>query len=258
MSIRNAVITGASGGIGGAIARRLTGDGLNCVLVARNEGRLNETAVALAASGRTVLVAPCDVTQPVEVEALFDVVRDRLGQIDVLVNCAGRAGGGVTSAIADELWLDVINTNLNSVFFVTRTALRSQAIRRGGSIINIASTGGKQGVLHGAPSSASKHGVIGFTKALGIELARAGADITVNAVCPSFVEGGMAETIRNNFARLWGVSRDEATKRIAARLPIGRFVQPDEVAAMVSYLASGQARSVTAQALNVCGGLGRY
>ena len=138
-----------------------------------------------------------------------------------LVNCAGKSGGGVTKDISDELWLDVIGANLNSVF-VTRAALRSNALRRGGSIINIARAGGKQGVIHGAPYSAAKHGVVGFTKALGLELARDGADITVNAVCPGFVETEMAQKVRANYAKIWGTSPEEAKKRIEARVPIGR------------------------------------
>lgn len=174
------------------------------------------------------------------------------------MNCAGRSGGGVTKSLTDELWLDVINTNLNSVFFVTRAALKSGTLASGGSIINVASTGGKQGVSHGAPYSASKHGVVGFTKALGLELAWDKADITVNAVCPGFVETEMAAKVRGNYAKLWNVTPDAAKQRIEARVPIGRHIEPDEVAAMVSYLASDKARGVTAQAMNVCGGLGNY
>ncbi len=258
MPVRNALVTGASRGIGKAIARRLIADGMNCVLVARDPMTLNDAVGELQAPGLSVLGMTCDVARPAEVEALFAAVTQAQGGIDVLVNCAGRSGGGVTKDIADELWLDVINTNLNSVFFVTRTALRSQAIRKGGSIINIASTGGKQGVVHGAPYSASKHGVVGFTKALGLELARDQADITVNAVCPGFVETEMAEKVRVNYAALWGVTPEEAKTRIEARVPINRYIEPDEVAAMVSYLASDKARGVTAQAMNVCGGLGNY
>jgi len=183
---------------------------------------------------------------------------EKLGPIKVLVNCAGRSGGGVTENIDNELWLSVINTNLNSVFFVTKEVLRSKAMGAGGAIINIASTGGKQGVVHGAPYSASKHGVIGFTKALGLELARKRADITVNAVCPGFVETEMAATVRQNYAKLWSVTPEEAKRRIEERVPLGRYIEPGEVASMVIYLASDQARGITAQAMNVCGGLGNY
>lgn len=256
--MRNALVTGATRGIGKAIAQRLVADGMNCVLVGRDAERLSQVCSELSTPGVQVMGVKCDVTKPVEVAALVDEAKDCLGSIDILVNCAGRSGGGVTKTIEDELWLSVIDTNLNSVFYVTRALLQSGALGRGGAIINIASTGGKQGVVHGAPYSASKHGVIGFTKALGLELARDGADITVNAVCPGFVETEMAAHVRSNYAKLWDVSQDEAKRRIEARVPIGRYIEPDEVAAMVSYLASSAARGVTAQAMNVCGGLGNY
>lgn len=109
---------------------------------------------------------------------------------------------------------------------------------------------------NGAPYSAAKHGVVGLTKAWGLELAKTG--VTMNAVCPGFVETPMAQTVRGTYAKLWGVTEAEAHDRVTARVPIGRYVRPDEVAAMVEYLVSDEAAAVTAQAINVCGGLGNY
>jgi ketoreductase len=258
MAVRNAIVTGGSKGIGYAIAARLISDGFNCVLVGRDPAKLECAAAELGSTGRTVRGISCDVTQPEQVQSMVASVVTQFGEVHALVNCAGRSGGGVTRDVSDELWLDVINTNLNSVFFVTREILRSGSMKDGGSIVNIASTGGKQGVVHGAPYSASKHGVVGFTKALGLELARDRAGITVNAVCPGFVETEMAEQVRTNYARIWDVSKEEARRRIEARVPIGRYIQPEEVSALVSYLVSDQARGITAQAMNVCGGLGNY
>jgi ketoreductase len=185
-------------------------------------------------------------------------VRQRNLKISVLVNAAGISGGGITAEVSDELWLSVISINLNGTFFVTREALRLDLMRQGGRIINIASTGGKQGVLHGSPYCASKHGMVGFTRALGLELARNGSGITVNAVCPGFVETEMAERVRDHYARLWGTDAAETRRRIEERVPIGRYIAADEVSAMVAYVASPLAAGVTAQALNVCGGLGKY
>ncbi|GGY11328.1 SDR family NAD(P)-dependent oxidoreductase [Paludibacterium paludis] len=257
--MKTALITGGSRGIGLAIARRLAQDGFRCILTARSEDALARAAAQLEAEcGQPVLTMTCDVRDEHEVEKTIRQAAASTGRIDVLVNCAGRGGGGITADIPTELWRDVMATNLDSVFFMTRAVLSQGVMPSGGRIINIASTGGKQGVLHGAPYSASKHGVVGLTKAWGLELARNGSGITMNAVCPGFVETEMARNVRNHYAKLWQVDEAEAKRRIEERVPLGRYIEPDEVAAMVSYLASEQAGGVTAQALNVCGGLGNY
>lgn len=180
------------------------------------------------------------------------------GTVDVLVNNAGRSGGGPTADITDELWDDVIDTNLNSVFRMTREVLTTGGMRAKdrGRIVNIASTAGKQGVVLGAPYSASKHGVVGFTKALGNELAPTG--ITVNAVCPGYVETPMAQRVRQGYAAAYDTSEDEILKKFQAKIPLGRYSTPQEVAGLVGYLVSDTAASITSQALNVCGGLGNF
>jgi ketoreductase len=125
-----------------------------------------------------------------------------------------------------------------------------------GRIINIASTAGKQGVVLGAPYSASKHGVVGFTKALGNELAPTG--ITVNAVCPGYVETPMAQRVRAGYAAAYDTSEGAILEKFQAKIPLGRYSTAEEVAGLVGYLASDTAASITAQALNVCGGLGNF
>jgi ketoreductase len=253
-----ALVTGATSGIGNEIALTLARQGYAVHLCARTDKTLADTVAALHAEGLDADGTVCDVTSSEQVRALVGAAVERHGRIDVLVNNAGRPGGGATAEITDELWLDVISTNLTSVFLVTKAVLTAGGMldRGSGRIVNIASTGGKQGVVHAAPYSASKHGVVGFTKALGLELARTG--ITVNAVCPGFVETPMAERVREHYAGIWGVDEDEAHSRITGRVPIGRYVEPREVAAMVSYLVGDGAAAVTAQAMNVCGGLGNY
>jgi ketoreductase len=200
----------------------------------------------------------CDVRSLEEIRSLVSAAVYRFGPVDVLVNNVGRSGGGVTADIGDELWLDVVNTNLNSVFFVTREVLNAGGMRRmnRGRIVNIASTAGKQGVILGAPYSASKHGVVGFTKALGNELAPTG--ITVNAVCPGYVETPMAERVRHGYADAWSTTEDQVLKKFQAKIPLGRYSTPDEVAGLVGYLVTDTAASITAQAINVCGGLGNF
>ena len=253
-----ALVTGATSGIGLEIAERLAGLGARVYLCARRDEELSATVKSLQDKGYEVDGTVCDVAKPEQIRAFVRSAVERFGPVDILVNNAGRSGGGATAEIADELWLDVINTNLNSVFLMTKEVLTTGGMldKGRGRVISIASTGGKQGVVHAAPYSASKHGVVGFTKALGLELARTG--ITVNAVCPGFVETPMAERVREHYAGIWGVTEAETHERITARVPLGRYVTTREVAAMVEYLVGDDAAAVTAQALNVCGGLGNY
>lgn len=253
-----ALVTGGTSGIGLAVVRSLGRSGARVFLCARNEDDVTLTVKQLRESGLDVDGRPCDVRNPGAGADLVAATRDRFGPIDILVNNAGRSGGGVTAEISDELWLDVIETNLNSVFRVTRAVLTAGGMleRKCGRIINIASTGGKQGVVLGAPYSASKHGVVGFTKALGLELAKTG--ITVNAVCPGYVETPMAQGVRQRYADFWGVTEEDVLERFNAKIPIGRYSSPEEVAGIVGYLVSDTAASITAQAINICGGLGNY
>lgn len=253
-----ALITGSTSGIGKAIAQKLGASGASVYVCARKQAGVDATVQQLVESGVRAEGSVCDVTSTEEIRALVGNAVSVFGRIDILVNNAGRSGGGVTVDVLDETWFDVINTNLNSVFLMTKEVLTKGKMLESssGRIINIASTGGKQGVIWGAPYSAAKHGVVGFSKSLGLELAKTG--ITVNAVCPGFVETQMAEGVRQHYSSVWNVSVEEAFDRVTARVPIGRYVEPDEVAAMVAYLAGNEAAAVTAQAINICGGLGNY
>ncbi|MFJ3671272.1 3-oxoacyl-ACP reductase FabG [Streptomyces sp. NPDC090106] len=255
---RTAVITGATSGIGLATARLLAANGHRVFIGARTAENVTSTVKQLREEGLDVDGAAVDVRDAESVTAFVTAAVERFGTVDVLVNNAGRSGGGVTADIADELWDDVIDTNLNSVFRMTREVLNTGGMRGKdrGRIINIASTAGKQGVILGAPYSASKHGVVGFTKALGNELAPTG--ITVNAVCPGYVETPMAQRVRQGYAAAYDTTEDAILTRFQAKIPLGRYSTPDEVAGLVGYLASDTAASITAQALNVCGGLGNF
>ncbi|MEK8019679.1 MAG: SDR family NAD(P)-dependent oxidoreductase [Candidatus Parabeggiatoa sp.] len=257
---KTALITGASGDIGQAIATRLCEENYDLILVSRTQEKLEQVVTHLRGKypNQQINFKTCDVADHEPVAKLFETLVVEKAVINVLVNCAGVSGGGVTAELENELWLNVINTNLNGAFFVTRDALRHKLIPAGGRIINIASTGGKQGVIHAVPYSASKHGLIGMTKALGLELAKNRSLITVNAVCPGFVESKMAQKVRKFYANIWNTDVDEAKRRIEERVPLGRYIEPSEVAEMVAYLTSPHAAGVTAQALNVCGGLGNY
>jgi ketoreductase len=255
---KTALVTGATSGIGLAVTKVLAEQGHQVFICARNADNVALTVKELREQGYEVQGTACDVTSASEVRAFVEAAVDTYGSVDILVNNAGRSGGGVTADIADELWFEVINTNLNSVFLTTRDVLSTGGMRDKlwGRIINIASTAGKQGVVLGAPYSASKHGVVGFTKALGNELAKTG--ITVNAVCPGYVETPMAQRVRQGYAAAWETSEEDVLGRFQAKIPLGRYSTPDEVAGMVGYLVSDVSASVTSQAINVCGGLGNF
>jgi ketoreductase len=253
-----ALVTGATSGIGLAITRALADQDNQVFICARTADTVELVVKQLRDEGLDVAGTACDVTSLADIQACVRAATDRFGPIGVLVNNVGRSGGGVTADIADDLWFDVINTNLNSVFLMTREVLNAGGMRQRdrGRIINIASTAGKQGVVLGAPYSASKHGVVGFTKALGNELAPTG--ITVNAVCPGYVETPMAQRVRRGYAAAYNTTEDQILERFRAKIPLGRYSTPEEVAGLVAYLTTDSAASITAQALNVCGGIGNF
>ncbi|MFH8617116.1 SDR family NAD(P)-dependent oxidoreductase [Streptomyces sp. NPDC017979] len=255
---RTALVTGATSGIGLAVVQHLAGLGHRVFFCARDADRVKQTVAELREQGHDVDGVACDVRSASDVRAMVTAAVERYGSIDVLVNNAGTGGGGVTADLTDDAWLQVIETNLNSVFYVTRDVLSVGGMREKsrGRIVNIASTAGKQGVVLAAPYSASKHGVVGFTKSLGNELAKTG--ITVNAVCPGYVETPMAERVRAGYARAWETTEDDILERFQAKIPLGRYSTVTEVAGMVGYLVSDTAASVTSQAINVCGGLGNF
>lgn len=263
---KSAIVTGGARGIGRAIALAFVREGASVFITGQTEESVKKGIEGLKAevqngnhkNGIHISGAALDVRDQASVDKAVDVAIEQLGEVDILVNNAGRGGGGPTVSTPEKVWFDVIEVNLNGTYRMTRTVLaRSGMIKKKwGRIINMASTGGKQGVQLAAAYTASKHGVVGFSKSLGLELAKTG--VTVNAICPGFVETDLARNARENYARIWGVDSDEVLRRFEARIPIGRYVQPDEIAPLAVMLASENSGAITAQAINVCGGLGNY
>ncbi|RDI51628.1 SDR family NAD(P)-dependent oxidoreductase [Nocardia mexicana] len=255
---RVALISGGTSGIGLATATRLGTAGYRVFICGRNADRLASTLEDLRTLGITADGVGCDVRDETSIEAFIAAGVERFGPVDTLVNNAGIPGGGVTSGLSSELWDTVISTNLRSVFLMSKYVLTTGRMQTlpAGQIINIASTGGKQGVVLGAPYTASKHGVVGFSKSLGLELA--GTGITVNAVCPGYVETPMAQHVRSNYSKIWDIEESAVLTKFEAKIPLGRYTTPDEVAGLVEFLTTPPAAAITAQAINVCGGLGNY
>ena len=236
-----AIVTGASRGIGRAIALALAAEGAKVVVnYARSSAAAEEVIEEIAATGGEVIALQADVSQAVEVESLIQQTIEKFGRVDILVNNAGITRDTLLLRMKPEEWQAVIDLNLTGVFLCTRAVSKLMLKQRSGRIINIASVAGQMGNPGQANYSAAKAGVIGFTKTIAKELASRG--ITVNAVAPGFIETDMTSDLK----------ADEILKFI----PLGRYGKPEEVAGMVRFLAADPAAAyITGQVFNVDGGM---
>ncbi|MBI3456379.1 MAG: 3-oxoacyl-ACP reductase FabG [Candidatus Rokubacteria bacterium] len=249
---RVALVTGGGRGIGRAIALAFAREGAHVALVARTAVELEAVAAETRALGRKAVALPCDVTDSAQVEAAVRTAAEALGSIQVLVNNAGIAVSAKLTDTDDALWARHLQVNLTGAFYMSRAVLPGMLAARRGRIINIASTAARQGSPYLAAYVASKHGLLGLTRALAMEVVASG--ITVNAICPGYVATALTRESARRIQEKTGRSYEEAVQALAAFSPQRRLVEPEEVAALAVVLASDEARGVTAQAWNVDGG----
>jgi NAD(P)-dependent dehydrogenase (short-subunit alcohol dehydrogenase family) len=246
---RHALVTGAGRGIGAVIAQRLKGEGARVTLVARSADQLQEAAAPL---GEAAQCFAADVTDFHAVSRAFESAAASFGPVDILINSAGRAQSAPLQRTPEELWHNLIAVNLTGVYHGIRAVLPAMLERKFGRIVTIASTAGLKGYPYVAAYCASKHGVIGLTRALALEVAQ--RNITVNAVCPGYTETELVRDTIANIQKVTGRSAEEAREALVRTNPQGRLIQPTEIAHAVAWLCLPGSESVNGQSIAIAGG----
>ena len=247
---KHAVVTGASRGIGLAVARTLQAHGARLTLMARDAAALEAAARALDNEAHACGVGwqAVDVTDPASVSRAFK----RAGRPDILVNNAGQATSSSFVRTDAALWQRMLDVNLTGAYHCIQAALPGMLDAGSGRIVNVASTAGLTGYRYVAAYCAAKHGLVGLTRALALEVASRG--VTVNAVCPGYTETGIVQDAIANIVRKTGRSAEQARAELAAANPQGRLVRPEEVAHAVAMLCMPEAAALNGQAIAVAGG----
>jgi ketoreductase len=252
LSGKVAIVTGGGTGIGKAIAASLCKSGARVAIVSRNSAHIDPAAAELTQLGLSALALPMDVRNKADVQRAVAEVASKWGAIHILVNNAGISGLSRIDDENDAKWHDIIDTNLNGMYLITKEVLKHIPDNAGGRIINISSVLGKFGVPGYSAYCTTKHGMIGFTRALALEVVKRG--ITVNTICPGWVETEMAALGINESAARQGITAEQFKAQAVAAVPIQRFLEAGEIAELVGYIASDAARGITGQAMNICGG----
>jgi len=252
LSQKIVLITGGSGGLGRALARAFAVHGCRVVIAARDESKLHATAAEIANKGGQVLPLPCDITDRQQVNRLAEQITSRWGAAQILINNAGIARAVNFADMADDLWDQTLETNLTGAYNCCKVFLPGMIQAQWGRIINIASTTAKVGTSHVTAYAASKHGLLGLTRSLALETARQG--ITVNAICPGYIDDERTHENARIFAQRTGKSIDEVLRLFAASAPQNRLIAPEEVASLGLLMVSEKLAGMTGQAINVDGG----
>jgi NAD(P)-dependent dehydrogenase (short-subunit alcohol dehydrogenase family) len=249
---KGAVVTGGGRGIGAAAARALADVGARVVVAARTEAEIGRVAAALTASGHDVIAVPVDVTDPASVMSLAEVANRHLDTVDVVVNNAGIGISAPVAKISVDDWTRQLAVNLTGTFLVTQAFLPAMRERGFGRVVNVASIASRTGAPYIAAYTASKHGVLGFTRSVAAELR--GTGVTINAVCPGYVDTPMTATTIENISRTTGRSIEEARQAILDQTADGRLIPPDEVAFVIRMLCDPHAASINGEAITMDGG----
>ena len=250
---RRALVTGGSKGIGRSIALALAGAGAEVAVSARHLPELEAVAAEVQGLGRRSLALTCDVTNPEQIYGMVAAVTEAWGGIDILVNNAGTAQSHKFLGHPDEIWNHMLSVNLSSVYYASKAVAPLMVEQNWGRIINIASVTSKVGGRYISAYTASKHGVLGLTRALALELVP--YHITVNAVCPGYVDTPLTEANVLNIAGRTKLSEDQARQTLANTSPQQRLIEPEEVAAVTLFLAQESSKGITGQGINVDGGM---
>jgi ketoreductase len=243
-------VTGGGRGIGRAVALAFAEPGATVAIASRTRDQLDRTARDIRDRGADAMALEMDVTDSTSVQSALSRLQSRGTRIDVLVNNAGVGGGEPVEGSDESAWRRIIDTNVVGTYLVCRAAL--PLVAEGGRIINLSSVLGRFGVPGYTAYCASKHAIIGFTRALALELTA--RSITVNAISPGWVDTDMAVEGMTLGADAMGVSYEEFRRRAIKAVPIKRIIQPEEVAGLVRFLASPAAAAITGQTYNICGG----